>query len=183
MSDRHWIIAFYVAYWNRAADPGGLAYWMDLVSRSALDVPAVAENFALSAEAKAMYSYFASPHTASDAERLDFVLSVYKNLLNRQVPAADQGVQYWVNELRMGRTTPGAVIGNMIYAAIQADAADWRTIWNKLQTADYFARRFQAFGRSWQAADLELAWQALDHITSDPASTISAIERVDHLLP
>ena len=78
---------------------------------------------------------------------------------------------------------PGAVIGNMVYAAIQADSTDWRTIWNKVQTADYFARRFQAFGRSWQTADLELAWQALDNITSDPASTSSAIERVDQLLP
>ncbi|GAB6059490.1 DUF4214 domain-containing protein [Desulfonatronum parangueonense] len=180
--DRQWIIAFYVAYWNRAADPAGLTYWMDRVSEGVLDIPAVAENFALSAEAKAMYSYFASPFNASDMERLDFVLSVYENLLNRQVPSSDTGAQYWVNELRLGRTSPGAVIGNMIYAAIQADSTDWHTIRNKVQVAEYFAQRFGASGRTWQNSDLDLARQALEKVTSDSATVDMAKARVDQML-
>ncbi len=182
ISDDQWIIAFYVAYWNRAADPAGLNYWLDEVRRGAIDVPGVAENFALSVEAKDMYPYFSSPETATDVERIAFVLAVYQNLLNRLVTANDEGVVYWAGELRADRTTPGAVIGNIIHAAIQAGGADWLTIWNKVQVAEYFTQRFEAQNRVWQDSDLSLARQALVGVTDDPASVEAGKARVDQLL-
>ncbi len=178
-----WLSSFYVAYWGRAGDPGGLDYWLGEVSRGATDVPGVAENFALSAEAKAMYPYFNAPKTATDGERTTFVQAVYQNLLNRPVPADDEGVVYWVGELRNGNTTPGAVIGNMIHAAIQANSTDWLTIWNKVQAAEYFTQRFEAQNRVWQGSDLSLARQALEGVTDDPATVDAGKAKVDGILP
>ncbi len=134
-SNAQWITSFYVAYWDRAPDAEGHAYWLGMFNRQELTIPGIAENFAMSAEAKAAYPYFNAPHAASDSQINDFVRSVYRNLLDREVSASDEGVVYWVGELRSGKTTPGAVIGNIIYAAMQTGGADWQTIWNKVAQA------------------------------------------------
>ncbi len=181
LTNAQWVSSFYAAYWGRAGDPGGLEYWLGEVIRGETDVPGVAENFALSAEAMAMYPYFNSPETAMDAERTTFVQAVYQNLLNRSVPADDEGVIYWVGELRDGNTTPGAVIGNMIHAAIQLGGGDWATIWNKIQAAEYFAQHFEASGQTWQDDAFDLARQALDGVTDDPATVETAKARVNQM--
>ncbi|GAB6060710.1 DUF4214 domain-containing protein [Desulfonatronum parangueonense] len=179
LTDAQWISSFYAAYWGRAGDPDGLSYWLGRVSQGIIDVPGVAENFALSDEAKAMYPYFNSPETATDAERTAFVRAVYRNLLNRDVPGDDAGLVYWVQELRSDNTTPGAVIGHIIHAAIQLDGEDWAVVWNKIQAAEYFTQRFEASGRMWQESDLNLAGHALDYIQGDPATLVSAKVRID----
>ncbi len=183
MDDRLWVIAVYVAYWNRAADFEGLNYWMGLVNQEALSIPEIAENFAISDEAKATYPYFNAPEAATDAERAVFVQAVYQNLLNRSVSAVDEGIVYWVGELREGRTTPGAVIGNIIHAAIQAESTDWLTIWHKVQVAEYFTQRFEAQNRVWQEGGFDLARQALVGVTDDSDTVERGKERVDMLLP
>ncbi len=175
-----WIAAFYVAYWNRAADPGGLNYWMSMLSQGALDVRGVAENFAASDEAKALYAYFQNPSAATDDQRSAFVRAVYENLLNRTVSDQDEGVQYWVGVLRSGESTPGALIGNMIYAAIQANSADWLVIWHKVLAGEHFTQALQ--GRTWQPGYLEQARQALAGVGADPASVAAARARVDQFI-
>ncbi len=180
MDDRQWVIAFYVAYWNRAADPDGLNYWLSQIARGSVDVPAVAENFGLSQEAKDLYFYLRSPDTATNADVEAFVRSVYRSLLNREPDQA--GLVYWVDVLNRGVATPGLVIGNMIHAAIAGNSTDWLIIWNKIQVADYFVRKFQNRGRPWQDSDLNLARLALNHISEDPASVDAAKGRVDQML-
>ncbi|TVR02312.1 MAG: hypothetical protein EA399_00520, partial [Desulfovibrionales bacterium] len=113
----------------------------------------------------------------------EFLLAVYRNLLNREVPEDDGGVVYWVGELREGRTTPGAVIGNIIYAAIQLNSTDWLTIWHKILVAEHFTRRFEATGRTWTNADLDLARQAPLGVTDDPDTVETGKARVEELLP
>ncbi len=156
MSDRQWLTSFYIAYFDRAADPEGLSYWLNQVSQGLLDVTDVAENFALTPEAKAIYPYFNAPESATDMELTTFVRAVFQNLFNRDVPEDDQGVHYWVEMLRTGQTTPGLVVGNMVYAAIQLDGADWLTIWNKIQMAQYFSERFEANGRAWKDSNYDM---------------------------
>ena len=73
-SNRRWVLAFYVGYGNGAAEPGGLDYWVNLIQQGELDVQAVADNFAMSAEARAQYPYFDSPQTATDENRADQLL-------------------------------------------------------------------------------------------------------------
>ncbi len=133
LSSSQWITAFYASYWNRAPDPEGHAYWLGMFNQGRLTIPEIAENFAISDEAKAAYPYFNAPHTASDSQINDFVRSVYRNLLDREVSASDEGLVYWVGELRSGKTIPGAVIGNIIHAAMQAGLDDWQTILAKVR--------------------------------------------------
>ncbi|WP_161794790.1 DUF4214 domain-containing protein [Desulfonatronum thioautotrophicum] len=179
---RLWIASFYVAYWGRAADPGGMDYWLDLVHHGVLDIPAVAENFALSDEARAMHPYLNSPEIATDADRVAFVQGVYANLFNRDVASDDEGVRYWAEVLRTGQIPPGLVIGYMIHAAIQADSQDWLTLRNKIRVAEHFTKRFQSLGRPWQSNDTFLARQALIGVTHNSASVIVARFRIKYLL-
>ncbi len=136
LSNGQWLTSFYVAYWDRAPDPEGHAYWLDMFNRGELSIPAIAENFALSAEAKAAYPYFNAPHAATESQIADFVRGVYRNLLDREVSSNDQGVRYWVDVLRTGQSTPGLAIGNIINAAMIAAGADWLTILGKVQAAE-----------------------------------------------
>lgn len=175
-----WIAAFYVAYWNRAPDPEGSAYWGNLVSEGVLDVQGVAENFATSAEAKAVYSYFQNPSSATDGQRSAFVQAVYANLLNRTVSDQDEGVQYWVGVLRSGASTPGALIGNMIYAAIQANSVDWLVIWHKVLAGEHFTQ--EMWGRTWHDNYREQARLALANVGADPASVDAARAAVDQFI-
>ncbi|TVR02201.1 MAG: DUF4214 domain-containing protein [Desulfovibrionales bacterium] len=143
-SEDAWITSFYVAYWDRIPDAGGHAYWKRLFHQGILTIPEIAENFALQPEAKAIYPYFNAPHAATDTQVNDFVRSVYRNLLGREVPVDDSGVRYWVGELRSGRTSPGLVIGDIIHAAMQDESADWQTILGKTMAADEMMRFEQA---------------------------------------
>jgi hypothetical protein len=178
---KQWIIAFYVAYWNRAADPEGLAYWLDEIANGSLDLSGVAENFALSEEARAQYSYLDSPETASREDRREFVSSVYQNLLNREPD--QEGLDYWVGELESGASTPGLLIGNVINAAWQANSWDWMIIKNKIRVAEYFALRFQAVDLTWEESHRESAQQALENVTDDAMTVYQSKAIVDMLLP
>ncbi len=179
-TDSAWVSTFYVAYWGRAGDPDGRDYWTGQIRQGLLAAADVAENFALSQEAKDLYPYFMAPHAASQALKTDFVLEVYKNLLNLSLPGTDQGVRYWVGELDLGRTTPGKVIGNIIYAAMMENGANWQVIWNKTQVAEYYASRFKASGQPWNHRDQ--ARSVMEGITSDPSTVDAAKVRIDQLL-
>jgi len=177
-----WVNAFYVAYWNRAGDPDGIAYWTRLIENKTLDATGVAENFALSVEAKDAYPYFQAPEQATDQDRSNFILAVYRNLLNQDLPADDEGVRYWVEELRTGRSSPGAVIGHIIYAALVEDGVNWQTISNKVAVSQYFSDTFQARSRKWTFADMGRARDCLAGVTDQSPTVPEAKAYVDHLL-
>src|SRR3954467_11799273 len=76
----------YVAYFARAADPAGLAYWSKLLEAnpSAAQLAGIAANFAASAEYKAMYAQ------GSSALKVG---AVYEHLFGRAAEPA--GLAYW----------------------------------------------------------------------------------------
>lgn len=177
-----WVASFYVAYWGRSPDPEGLNYWIRTVQSGQLTTPQVAENFALSDEAKAQYPYLAAG-AAVDYNAVDtFIRSLYANLLNRVVPSNDPGVLYWVSELRNGRTTPGAVIGNIIYAAMVNEGQDWDTIRNKVDVALYFTSRFASLNRAWLESDFARARKSLEGVDFSAPSVTEGKRRVDEML-
>ncbi len=147
--DAIWVHSFYTAYWNRAADPEGFQYWTQQIQKKVLDAVGVAENFALSEEAKGIYAYFKNPGAATVGDVTAFVQAVYRNLFNLNVGPQDSGVRYWVNVLRTGQSTPGAVIGHIINAARAENGQNWNTIWNKVQVSQYYVERFQQTGQLW----------------------------------
>ncbi|TVR02245.1 MAG: DUF4214 domain-containing protein [Desulfovibrionales bacterium] len=182
LNDLGWITAFYVAYWGRSPDPQGRQYWLDRINQvqDPLTTAGVAENFALSQEAKAVYAYFQAPWSATFQERRFFIQSVYRNLLNRE-PDTD-GLNYWVGELTTGATTPGRAIGDIVNAAMAAQSSDWLTIRNKVEVADHFTQRFAHLQRPWDAGARENAITALQGVTSDPATVDARKAWIDQQL-
>ncbi|MBZ2209307.1 DUF4214 domain-containing protein [Massilia soli] len=79
----------YVAYFNRPADPDGLAYWETVVAANNGNTAGVSAAFAASAEYKAEYDQL----TISGV-----VTQIYQNLFNRAPDSA--GLAYWVKGIQ-----------------------------------------------------------------------------------
>lgn len=175
-----WVSSFYVAYWGRSADPDGRAYWVGLVEGGVLSAIEIAENFALSDEAKAAYAYFRSPSTATDADRRAFVEQVYRNLFNREPDA--EGLLYWTTLLASGGTSPGRFIGDVINAAMTNHGSDWAAIRNKADVSNYFADRVAQKGLPWSETLRAHAVTVLQSVTADLVKVQEAMALVDTLL-
>ncbi len=89
----------YAAYFRRASDEAGLAYWVGRMSEGAA-LADVSTFFASSAEFKATYGQLGNR---------DFVRLVYRNVMNREPDAA--GYQYWVGQLDRGLPRGSLMIG------------------------------------------------------------------------
>lgn len=85
------IVELYIAYFNRAPDAVGLAFWGNAFS-DGLSMQQMAALFIEQEETRALY-----PDNMSD---VDFALAVYNNVLGR-VPDAD-GFTFWVEALSEG---------------------------------------------------------------------------------
>lgn len=133
----------YLAYFNRAPDSLGLDYWAsnayDYIRGGTADVNAnklIANNFALSPESKAIYGTI--NQSSSVAELQNFVTKVYQNVLNR---GPDQtGLDYWVNNLKTGASSPGSFIVDVVYAVnSQSGTTDKVYLSNKATAGEHFA--------------------------------------------
>ena len=82
----------YVAYFNRPADPAGLAYWEGVVAAANGSTAAVGAAFAASAEYKAEYE---------DLNATGTLRQIYRNLFNTE--ADDAGLAYWANLVSTGQ--------------------------------------------------------------------------------
>jgi S-layer protein len=102
----------YVAYFNRPADPRGLAYWDAAVSAAGGDLAAVSVAFAGSAEYKAAYNGLTSDQ---------IVAKVYMNLFGRPVEPA--GLAYWSLPLAQGKITVDYIVTQISAGAQGSDLA------------------------------------------------------------
>ncbi len=136
-----WLNTIYVAYWGRAADPGGLDFWVDQWDEQdeedrTKDAAWFASNFALSEEASEEYDYFAAFHAEEEITqemREDFVDAIYQNLFNREPDA--EGKDYWLNELETGAVDPGVFIATIVHSALVRNEEDAQTIMAKKDVA------------------------------------------------
>ncbi|MFC0351167.1 beta strand repeat-containing protein [Undibacterium danionis] len=98
----------YIAYFNRPADPAGLAYWMN----SSLTIGQIANSFGAQAEYNAA---FAGQTTES------IIATLYQNLFGHGPDF--NGLMYWVGEVNSGKSTIGNVAINILSGATGADLA------------------------------------------------------------
>ena len=78
----------YVAYFSRPADVSGLAYWTNFLSTHPDGYQVISQNFAASAEYKAMFA---------GQDNRAVVNTVYEHLFGR--PAETAGLDYWTKML------------------------------------------------------------------------------------
>lgn len=123
----------YVAYFNRPADPAGLAYWEGVASSHGL--APISAAFAASDEYKSAF--------AGQSHR-QIVDKVYQNLFNR--PAEADGLNYWSQLLDQGRLG----VDNVVTAVLQgAQGSDAQIVTAKLLGATEYtqvARAVQNLG-------------------------------------
>ena len=144
-----WLGAIYVAYWGRAADPGGLDYWVNMWGEQndddrTRDAAWFASNFALQPEAADAYPYFEAFQKGQDITREmreEFIESIYQNLFNRAPEA--EGQDYWLEQLETGAVDPGEFIATIVHSALEAGGEDAATITAKKDVAAYMTQQLR----------------------------------------
>lgn len=101
----------YVAYFNRPADPGGLAYWSAALTSEGASIADVSTAFSASAEYQGRYG----GQTADQ-----FVNAIYQQLFGRDAEAG--GLEYWSSQLNSGVLTAGQLAAVIAQAASTNDA-------------------------------------------------------------
>jgi hypothetical protein len=114
----------YVAYFNRPADPKGLAFWESAVEAAGGSTAAVSAAFAGSDEYKAAYA------NKTNAQIVD---TIYQNLFGR--PAEDAGKAYWADLLDKGTVTIDAAVTTIAGSAQGTDMVAYN---NKVTAAAAF---------------------------------------------
>lgn len=114
----------YIAFFNRPADPVGLAYWVEQAERAGGNVSVVINAFSASWEYQSLYA------GKSGAEVVD---SIYRNLFGRSAEAA--GLDYWGSRLADGTFNIGTIAWS-IFVGAQND--DFSAIRNKVIAAVEF---------------------------------------------
>jgi hypothetical protein len=121
----------YIGYYQRPADPGGLVFWVNGLSTIDAnhdgnfigeDVTWVLEQFAYSAEARALYG---GDITGTNIATV--VDSIYEGLFGRQAEA--DGKAFWVNSFNTGASTPATILWELMKGAQGTDA---QTVQNRL---------------------------------------------------
>ncbi len=147
----------YLAYFNRAADGAGYAYWEGQNvqaqgnGESATTVLAgIANAFAPQQETEALYPSL-DPYLGANAPSLNspaglaalttFIDSVYANLFDRAADPA--GAAYWAQQLSTGAVAIGAAALAIANGAIGSDAIE---VQNKVAVAQDFTTRTSAAG-------------------------------------
>ena len=144
----------YLAYFNRPADPGGMAYWKGLLAND-VSMTLLQNSFSSSAEYQAIYI---------GQQNTVLITKLYQNLFGRVVDANDGGVQWWAGEMFAGRhtittiagalssgTTPGSADNIAIINKIEAAAAFTNALDTAAETENYVGAAAFTIASNWLA--------------------------------
>jgi hypothetical protein len=169
---QNFLVSLYVGYFDRAPDPAGLQFWIDQVE-DGRELNTIAQDFANSPEAKALYPFFTTPDVSTANA---FVTSVYQNLFNRAPDTA--GLTFWTGVIEAGTVSPGDMIDAIIQGA--TTDPDKTIIDNKVDVGlDYATKTANTPGFEFNDAAKTAAQDALDGVTDDPATVTAAKAATD----
>jgi FKBP-type peptidyl-prolyl cis-trans isomerase len=114
----------YIAYYGRAADPLGLAYWEDQLTANDGDLAAIMNSFGTSPEATTLFGSLTNTIK---------VKTLYTQIFGRD--ADDGGLEYYTAQLTAGTMTAVSIAQNILDGASGSDAT---IITNKLAVAKAF---------------------------------------------
>lgn len=133
LTARQALTAIYIGYYDRAADPAGLAFWEDVVDADGFNLVSITTLFASASETQALFPFFADPSSTTPSA---FITQLYQNLFNRDPDA--EGLAFWTEQLQNavdgveGALTVGQIITSIIEGAQGDDAT---IIMNKITVA------------------------------------------------
>ena len=104
------VTSLYLAFYGRPADPSGLAFWSEQLSKLGGNVDAIKTAFAESEEARVRFG------TDTAAER---ITEIYEQLFDRKPDA--KGLAFWVNAVAQGDATLADVAIEVLNGAQEED--------------------------------------------------------------
>lgn len=128
--------AFYVGYFDRAPDPGGLDHWTQWLLHNGSTTELV-KAFNLSDEAKSIYPELNDDGSVSNP--VSFLEKVYANLFNR--PLDESGKKFWSDHMENG-LSPLQVIEAIVTNVTGPDAT---ILANRVNAGIYYADLVEAF--------------------------------------
>lgn len=171
---KQYLVSLYVGYFNRAPDPAGLQYWIDVLAGGGSPAE-IAQAFATSAESKALYPYISTPGVSSPTS---FITSIYANLFNRAPDAG--GLEFWTQVLSEGRATPGQMIREILNGATGTDKD---IVANKGAAAlDFTTSAANTPSFTWSTAAASKSSEIVATVTADASSVTAAATAVDNYL-
>jgi hypothetical protein len=184
------VAALYAAFFDRAPDAAGFEYWVNQLNQNLLTqgpqavLTNIANSFAASAEAKALYPSLANPLSPSDllSAGKAFLDTTYNDVLNR--PADPNGEAYWLNQIKMAPQDLGSVLVNFISGAQETAAAkDITTLMSKVAVSLAYVNQQELHGTAWAgASDNAAATTLLHSVTADPQSLLVGIKNAEVLI-
>lgn len=108
MSHQTDLAQLYTAFFNRAPDAAGLAYWVAKLDAGTITLEAIAKNW-VDQQPEGQTKY---PDGLSSN---DFIKAIYTNVLNRT--ADDAGLQYWQSQLDSGAISRDVFLAAVISGA------------------------------------------------------------------
>ena len=114
----------YIAYYGRAADPGGLAYWEDQLAANNGDLASIMNLFGTSSEATSLFGSLTNKIKVN---------TLYSQIFGRD--ADEGGLDYYSAQLSAGTMTGVSIAQNILDGASGSDA---KIIANKLAVAKAF---------------------------------------------
>lgn len=176
---RQALTAIYIGYYDRAADPAGLAFWEDVVGEDGFNLVSITTLFAAASETQALFPFFADPSSTTPSA---FITQLYQNLFNRDPDAA--GLAFWTEQLQNavdgaeGALTVGQIITSIIEGAQEADAA---IIMNKIDVALDWTDSANAAGTVFDldGASGASARSIIDDVDGTDASVVTAKATTD----
>ncbi|MEI4263444.1 DUF4214 domain-containing protein [Roseovarius sp. D0-M9] len=159
------IVELYIAYFDRAPDAEGLAFWANEYSKG-LSLQGMAALFIDQDETRSMY-----PDTMSNTA---LATAVYNNVLGR-IPDA-KGFDFWVSKLDQGAVGRDTFILSVLEGAkaVTGSAADAAYLETKTDIGLYFAAIKGLSGH----AD---AVSVMDLYDGSPTSVTSAVAEIDQI--
>ena len=185
------VATMYVGFLGRGADLAGFLYWAREQEASNERSPGLSEalhemanNFAASAEAKAIYPLLAHPATTSDDEIAAFLDSVYDNLFGRAVDAG--GGVYWAGQIEQAIAT-GQALGSIVVSIISGaqDSGGNHDIavlaGRAVVSLEYVDWQFEK-GTTWGPENRAAASALIHSVTADPASLLMGMKQAADLV-
>ncbi|WIJ26579.1 DUF4214 domain-containing protein [Devosia sp. RR2S18] len=182
------IARLYVSFFNRAPDPEGVQYWMNRYAEAVangfgadLFLEEIADSFAQSPEAKAIYEQQADP---GRAEIEAYITEAYQNMFGRTPDA--EGLKYWADrwETEMAEGQPGVRVLFEIENAARGSTNqnDIDALNNKAEVAAKFTTDFISSGVTWTTEDFEKAQTIVDDVDHTDDSVQQANDQIDQYI-
>lgn len=180
------VATMYNAFLGRGADFAGFVYWfgqqlVDGPQKGALaSIKDIANSFAASNEAKAIYPLLVDPKAVSDAQVGAFVDTVYHNLFGRAVDAGGQS--YWAGQVKQAAAA-GQPIGSLVVTIVNgAQGSDIVALLNKAHVNLEYVNQQFALHTTWSSTGHDAAAALVAAVTADPHTALLGIKQAGDLV-